>query len=335
MRPHSSPHASQIAPRYARRLRRPWFSGLLFGLAAVAATCPARGQAESAPGTPEVPVAPEYELPPPKSADREDAAARRPDVTLHPVVRPRPAPDHSLTLEEYYQLGVPDVTQPYGVAEYKRAQQAFARFYPSAMTRLPRIGSEASGELFARLTSDENFQALKDSIGGDNRNAAAAMAEARAMMTAIVRVRQTYEVAERIVGFEFRKELIELNAVLIQSTLLMEDLARDYFNNLPAGHPDRLRSVMVFDQINNEVYKPISQIVLRSFNRVDSEPPAVRARYYERVTPALVRMLEPQTSQFKREYVQSLEELLDGEKRDNEAKAALSAMVQALRATIR
>ena len=70
--------------------------------------------------------------------------------------------DHSLTLAEYHQAGVPPLDRPWGLPDYQQAAQAFTAIAQQNPSHLPRHNSPRSGQLFAYLFNIENLPNTKD-----------------------------------------------------------------------------------------------------------------------------------------------------------------------------
>jgi hypothetical protein len=73
----------------------------------------------------------------------------------------RPIPDHSLTVKEYIDAGVPSPDQPWTGQDYQSAAVALLRISNRDYAQLPRLDSPNSGPLFARMVAPENLDALR------------------------------------------------------------------------------------------------------------------------------------------------------------------------------
>ena len=81
---------------------------------------------------------------------------------------PSAAGDTSLPLAVYRAAGVPEVDQPWSVADYERCLQVLVDLLRSGRADLPRHGSARSGALFARLVDARNFAATPGLTTGEH-----------------------------------------------------------------------------------------------------------------------------------------------------------------------
>jgi hypothetical protein len=70
--------------------------------------------------------------------------------------------DNSLSADEYLDLGLPAADRPWAGNDYETATKSLKSLGEAHPDQLPRRGSPASGELFARMTSKQNFDLAKD-----------------------------------------------------------------------------------------------------------------------------------------------------------------------------
>src|SRR4051812_40964048 len=83
-------------------------------------------------------------------------ATERPQATA-PDQAPSAPPDRSLTRDEYMKAGAPAPDKPWSAAEMAAAAKALSAILEKNPDGLPRYQSERSGDLFARVISDENL----------------------------------------------------------------------------------------------------------------------------------------------------------------------------------
>jgi hypothetical protein len=78
--------------------------------------------------------------------------------------------DESLYIDEYLVMGVPDEADTWSGSEMKQAEAALLRISLQESSHLPRYQSEKSGELFERLTADDNLDMYRNlSLSIDQR----------------------------------------------------------------------------------------------------------------------------------------------------------------------
>lgn len=75
---------------------------------------------------------------------------------------PKVASDESLTSEEYLRLGLPAQDRDWSAEDMAKAEKILALLARKGYRKLPRYKSQRSGEVFARLTSPQNLDTLKD-----------------------------------------------------------------------------------------------------------------------------------------------------------------------------
>lgn len=95
----------------------------------------------------------------PVSASQEPQSSHAPSPTDEyiPTVE-----DQSLTPLEYIKLGLPAYDRDWSESDLARAVKVFKSFEKNEKPNLPRYQSKRSGEVFARMTSTENFEQFKD-----------------------------------------------------------------------------------------------------------------------------------------------------------------------------
>lgn len=74
----------------------------------------------------------------------------------------QPTTDHSLSAEEYVQLGMPAHDRIWSSEDMKRAIEVLTRLKNTNPEQLPRYKSERSGDVFARITADENLDLYRN-----------------------------------------------------------------------------------------------------------------------------------------------------------------------------
>lgn len=103
--------------------------------------------------------------------EREVAIGGIEDIKAAPAVptsEPKPAaskldpPDRSLKTSEYLDAGVPTIDHPWTGNELNDALKVLKSISQSDASRLPRYKSDRSGDLFSRISSDENLNPLRD-----------------------------------------------------------------------------------------------------------------------------------------------------------------------------
>lgn len=103
--------------------------------------------------------------------EKEVAIGGIDDIKAAPTV-PNPAPqtsstkldppDRSLKTSEYLDAGVPAIDHPWTGNELAETLKVLKSISQSDPSRLPRYKSDRSGDLFARITSDENLKPFRD-----------------------------------------------------------------------------------------------------------------------------------------------------------------------------
>src|SRR5690348_15115169 len=75
---------------------------------------------------------------------------------------PQPVIDQSLTVDEYSRWGMPSIKGAWTADDMVAASNALSGSFTINPAHLPRFQSSRSGELFAKLTSPENFRWCTD-----------------------------------------------------------------------------------------------------------------------------------------------------------------------------
>ncbi|MEQ8785812.1 MAG: hypothetical protein RIC55_05915 [Pirellulaceae bacterium] len=145
---------------------------------------------------------------------------------------PKPPADTSLTAAEYRRLGVPNIDQPWSGADMSVAAQAIASIARRNPSELPRYQSKHSGEVFSRLTADENLEQFRDA----SRPIEQRLPEGLAYFQGMQGVVNAY-----LPAFQQQKtggvEMIELLGAIMKAAVMMDDLASEFMPKLDPRDP--------------------------------------------------------------------------------------------------
>jgi hypothetical protein len=89
----------------------------------------------------------------------KSAPAPADKIAPAPAAVAPPGPDTSLTISEYAAQGVPAVDKPWTEDDYLKTLKAIAALAKTDPAKLPRVGSEKSGPLIARIVGRDNLPA--------------------------------------------------------------------------------------------------------------------------------------------------------------------------------
>jgi hypothetical protein len=73
-------------------------------------------------------------------------------------------PDLSLTVDEYLKLGIPSIEKRWSSSDLARAAKVLSDVAARDAAQLPRYGSPQSGNVFARMTSEQNLEQLQNKL---------------------------------------------------------------------------------------------------------------------------------------------------------------------------
>jgi hypothetical protein len=141
---------------------------------------------------------------------------------------PTPAPDNSLTLKEYIDAGVPAIDKPWTAGDYQKAGTTLADIAKKDPTKLPRLDSKNSGDLFAHIIAQKNLAGLTDkTVPVDTR---IKMAET---ITAYVPIFAAYADAIKP-NQTLDAETLKLGGFILRAELAAGQVVEEFI----AAHPD-------------------------------------------------------------------------------------------------
>lgn len=73
-------------------------------------------------------------------------------------------PDQSMTVGEYLKLGMPSIEKRWSSSEVARATKVLSDVAARDAAQLPRYDSPQSGRVFARMTSEQNLEQLRNKL---------------------------------------------------------------------------------------------------------------------------------------------------------------------------
>jgi hypothetical protein len=142
-------------------------------------------------------------------------------------------PDKSLAIEEYVRLGMPSPDAPWSADNMAQAVKVLASLAEKGYGQLPRYQSERSGAVFARLTSAQDLEPLRDrSLPLEAR-----MPQGLAYGQASSRIFMLY-------GSAFMKkdvrdsEVVELMGAQLRSAVVMIELVDELLPTIKKDAPD-------------------------------------------------------------------------------------------------
>jgi hypothetical protein len=138
-------------------------------------------------------------------------------------VQPVPAPDHSLTSEQYFALGMPAVGRVWQGDDLTKAYQVIAKLADEDPFELPHRGSSNSGAIFDRIVSGENVAFAND----DSYPLPVRLQIAGKQVQPLVLMTKAYLKAQMAQKGSFMPELIDLScaALFLSRTTLASALA--------------------------------------------------------------------------------------------------------------
>jgi hypothetical protein len=159
--------------------------------------------------------------------------SQAPDPPVGPNAPDAQAPtDESFTPEEYIRLGLPAHDRSWSGDDMVRAQKVLAALAQKGYRHLPRYKSERSGEVFARLTSPQNLDLLRDrSLPLDAR-----MPQAGNYLQASNQLYKLYLSA--FLKNDVRdSELVEWLGAMLRATAVMFEMADEFLPTLKKDDP--------------------------------------------------------------------------------------------------
>jgi len=147
-----------------------------------------------------------------------------------------PAPDGSLTLEEYVEKGVPASDRAWAATTYKLAADALSKLAAKDVALLPRWKSPRSGPLFARMTNRENLD-LNDLPTQPRSKRILTVADYLEAVSTLLKTYLNAHAKRPSLGHELAAlQALAMNAMARMVRLMEEDIATE-----PASGPGRAR----------------------------------------------------------------------------------------------
>lgn len=143
-----------------------------------------------------------------------------------------PPTDKSLTLEEYIQLGVPAHDRIWSGNDMVQAAKTLVKIAQKGAGHLPRYQSEKSGEMFERLTADDNLDMSRNpSTPMDLR-----FPDTLNYMQSINQIFKLYLAAfnQHKVG---DSELVELTGAILRVSVVMIKVINEFVPTLDSNDP--------------------------------------------------------------------------------------------------
>lgn len=147
----------------------------------------------------------------------------------------RPPKDESLYLDDYIVMGVPDEADTWSGIEMKQAKAALFRISLQESSHLPRYQSDKSGELFERLTADENLDMYRNlSLSIDQR-----IPDALDYLQSSSKILGLYLEAfdQHAVG---GSEIVELRGASLRLSVIIMKLFNEFLPTIDKGDPTYL-----------------------------------------------------------------------------------------------
>lgn len=238
-------------------------------------------------------------------------------ITAAPVV----APDHSLTVKEYVDKGVPSPDKVWSPQDYEAAAKALTDISKSDPTLLPRFNSPQSGALFNHIIDDANLAFITDkSVPVEDRlRKVAAVSSFVPMLMVYANSSKETQTLDT--------ELVEIGAFILR----LELDASVTMNEFIKAHPELAGNKQVTDGFNMarggffETFGGYVDIMLDHQNLRPSESLRTAA-HLKKIFPAFYPLLSPDNQAIILAHLKSAA--------DKEADPALQAAIKEILAGI-
>lgn len=150
-------------------------------------------------------------------------------------------PDHSLNTSEYLDAGVPAIDHPWTGIELTETLRVLKSISQSDASRLPRYKSDRSGDVFERITSEENRKPFSD----ESRSAKDRLSDSITYIDASNQMTNMYfEAAQsQAVGGEEVVELVGSNLQLAKAIVKAIDEYVPTLDKSEAGYEYRMNNL--------------------------------------------------------------------------------------------
>jgi hypothetical protein len=205
--------------------------------------------------------------------------------------RPTIPEDRSLSLEEYTKVGVPAPDKPWSADDMIAAAASLTTLVERSPEYLPRYQSARSGSLFARITSAENLQLLKDpSEPIDQR------------FDRCTKFDQASDTIFNLYALSFPRgaiadsELVELMGMHFRGAVVMIALAREYAKTLNQQDPKYPMLIARCVRIKQGLASTVAGALQSFSEKATYRTTELRrlADYLQDTLPAIVAELSPE-----------------------------------------
>lgn len=222
-------------------------------------------------------------------------------VQTSPAVYPL---DHSLSAQEYVQLGMPAPDRTWGPDDYQRALAVLSQLGSKDPSLLPRFGSESSGVVFERLAARENLSILTvESFPIETRLNLGMELQAAAKSVLMVYLTPA---SQNVV---FDDELAELMGLLLAVTADLADSLEEFRDLLPPDDPKMEVRLQGFERMRSATSEMVAGVLTSVSERETYRTPA-RRRLSLHVLESVPRLAVHQTDLQRQEIAGRLAALI-------------------------
>jgi hypothetical protein len=243
----------------------------------------------------------------PAADDAEPAA--EPPIDGAPAAEVPIAPDNSLTLDEYIELGVPASDRTWTITDYPAALEAFGKLAKDESTKLPRYRSAKSGKLFDRMVAEDEgtAKALRE------QPLVQRLQHSEAVFEGTRKTMLLYAESSNALQAAFDEELVDLMAACVRTRIDLNSAAEEFLKGLEPTAPNFTTVTEGVEQLQSSL-PAMTMSFLTSFGEKQGYRSVALVRFAENLEPLMPRLMPLLSTSGRKELCAKLRRLAQEEK---------------------
>lgn len=232
-------------------------------------------------------------------------------------------PDHSLTIDEYISLGIPDPDKIWSIRDYRKASSIIESLANKDIQNLPRIGSNKSGKIIERIVSEENIlNAVNASTSVEEK-----LRTHLDFGNEILKMERTYGRAAKK-NIVFFKEKIEMSTWGLKQMKPRHLLGMEYIDQLTPSELARIKNKNIFNRLEDN-YSRIAELTLELVSTEDPYIKSCNIKLASEASRSLPFIISQTPKDFQIEIKNRILTMID-EESNYEIKTALTTLYKSL-----
>ncbi|MDB5347670.1 MAG: hypothetical protein JWP89_6047 [Schlesneria sp.] len=235
--------------------------------------------------------------------------------------------DRSLTTDQYVKLGFPKCDRPWSSADMSRAAKVLTEIAKRDPRELPRYESAKSGEVFARITSDENLDSIRKKSWPISVRTGFALQYLHAA-TSIGKLYGAAAIEQKAAS----DETTEILGLTLRIAVVLKDLSDEVLPTLDQNDPTYAVRVKGLKQMTAGL-GPVLQGLMTQALTTKKLKPETRIRmleYLDKTLPTLVKVLPTKAREDVRAKLKTLSERPEFAEHQQDFRPLLEKISQSL-----